>query len=204
LVAVVGGKPLVLEYRSRGDASIGTTTDLASHPDALSTTIISSAVPGQSTGLTPTRPSTQPSPFAAYSWKFDLPKPPAERVDCADSALMKTESKRRVNLGNDATVRGEHKTALNEYKAAISVNRCNAFAWADVGALALTVSRPEIAIGALKVAVKLHPRHYTAWVNLGKVYEEFGQRQLAQDAYAKALAINPNIPHARQGLQRTR
>jgi|GEM_PF-5492472 len=209
VVALVNGKPLVVQYRSQGDASgMGATYGSTGSPQntapgALSTEIISSGVPGQSTGLTANKPPTDPGKLSAYAWKFDLPDAPTKK-DCATNDLMKTESKRRVDLGNDASIRGEYKTAIKEYTAAISINRCNAFAWADIGALALTVSRPDVAIRALKVAVALHPRHYTAWTNLGKTYEAFGQRQLASQAFAKALEVNPNNTNARQGLQRTR
>jgi len=212
VVAVVNGKPLVLQYRSQGDPSgadgnyspTGAPTGASGATGgALSTAIIASRVEGQSTGLTANQAPSDPSKLAAYAWKFDLPDSPTKK-DCATNDLMKTESKRRVDLGNDASIRGEYKTAIKEYTAAISINRCNAFAWADLGALANTVSRPDVAIRTLKVAVALHPRHYTAWTNLGKTYESFGQRQLASDAFAKALEVNPNNAHARQGLQRTR
>jgi len=41
--------------------------------------------------------------------------------------------------------------------------------------------------------IELAPRHIDAWVALARVYSAMGERDLAQEARAKAVQLNPAL-----------
>jgi tetratricopeptide (TPR) repeat protein len=99
---------------------------------------------------------------------------------------------------------GEYATALNKYRAAITINACNAFAWAGMGEALVQLEEPNAAKKALRVATRLMPTHYQAWTNLGRAEEATGRTSEAAAAYEKALAAHPGHGPADEGLRRTR
>jgi tetratricopeptide (TPR) repeat protein len=109
----------------------------------------------------------------------------------------------QVDEGNDAAIQGDFDTALNKYRAAITINVCNAFAWADMGEVFLSISDPTRARTALTAASRLMPTHYQAWTNLGRAEEQLGRRAEAASAFSRALQANPGYAPADEGLQRT-
>lgn len=74
----------------------------------------------------------------------------------------------------------------------------------DIGAYYLEMGEPDDAIPWLKMALKAQRYENVCFphLNLGRVYEGKGQRDLALDHYRKAVAANPAYPAARLALQR--
>jgi hypothetical protein len=132
---------------------------------------------------------------------FDIPAPPLS-PECGTAEVLRTESRRRVEVGNEATLRGDLQAASDEYRAALTLDPCNPYAWADLGSLALQLGQVNEAAIALAQAVEIQPRHYTAHTNLGLAYESLGQYQLAWDAYSAALALRPHHQPAKRGQER--
>ncbi len=58
------------------------------------------------------------------------------------------------------------------------------------------LARPDDAERELRQALALNPRYLPAWLNLGNLEEDRGQRAAAREAYEKALAIDPRHPLA--------
>lgn len=141
----------------------------------------------------PTRSEDLPS--------IEVPSPP-EDARCRTSDALRKESRKHGDLGNEAVIRDDPVTARDEYRAAIALDPCNAYAWADLGALALRVGDVGAALAALEQAVRFMPRHYTAWTHLGQAREAQGRYGPARDAFRRALEIRPGHPPALEGLRR--
>jgi predicted Zn-dependent protease len=117
---------------------------------------------------------------------------------------LKSEARKHVDLGDEHRMRHDAAAAGKEYRAALSMDPCSAYAWIGVGQAATDAARVDIAVKALQVGVRLAPSHYTAWTLLGRNYELMGQRALAAEAYGRALAQRPTLQEAQEGLARTR
>jgi hypothetical protein len=146
-----------------------------------------------------------PKPVAVVSEAqgvvFEIPTP-APEGRCANSDALRAESHRRVDIGNEAFISGRLQKAVDEYRAALSIDRCDAAAWAALGEAALKQGRPDLAVRALRETLRHNPRNYHAAATLGLAYEKIGQKGLAQEAYRQALAIKPGLPAAVEGLAR--
>jgi len=152
-------------------------------------------------------PQAAPAPRAAAAGAplltvRDLALPAAPTGECQIADALKAESRKRVDMGNQAEITGAHADAAGEYRAALTMNPCNANAWTNLGLLALSMSRPDIAARALSAAVRLRPKHYGAATALGDAYASLGQPDLARAAYEKALVARPGHRQALAGLQR--
>ncbi|MCB9792431.1 MAG: tetratricopeptide repeat protein [Alphaproteobacteria bacterium] len=150
----------------------------------------------------PQQPYTAPPAAAPAKPKLDLSPPPAPGESCSTPASLIAESRRHVDLGNEAEIAQDAQTAADEYRAAITMDACNAFAWASLGSLALREGQPDEAVKALRVALRLRPEHYGAATDLGTAYERLGQTDRAVEAYRAALAAKPEHAPAKQGLSR--
>ncbi len=214
IIAVIGDRPLVVEpvdaepavaQPPSGSACCGSPAGLFGHAEGA---VITRTVPTAERVVAPSaappalgegaylRSSGEPS-----SYVIDVPEPPLS-TDCGTSEVLRTESRRRVEAGNEATIRGELQQALDEHRAALTLDPCNPYGWADLGALALQLGHPGDAALALSQAVELQPRHYTAYTNLGLAYEALQQPTLAYDAFSVALALRPHHQPALRGRQR--
>lgn len=143
-------------------------------------------------------PGTTPPPPA--SAQLDLPAPPG--TPCHTASALQSEALRRIELGDQAAVAGHTQRAADEYRAALTMDRCSARAWAAIGRLALRVRRPDLAATALASATQLAPRQPEALTDLGLAYELLGQLEQAEVAYTRALTVSPGHPSAAEGLIR--
>ena len=62
--------------------------------------------------------------------------------------------------------------------------------------------RFDDAIALLKVAAELHPKSPILYDSLGNLYTQKGQKELAIQAYQKALEADPDFAHARETLKK--
>jgi len=127
--------------------------------------------------------------------------PPAECY--ASEGARGVEARAQVMSGDDKRVAGDSAGAVAAYRAAVSLDPCSAYGWLGMGQSALALSRPDIAVRALRNTTRLMPTHYGAWSDLGRAYEAIGQPTLAHDAYEEALERQPNLPEANAGWRRT-
>jgi hypothetical protein len=128
------------------------------------------------------------------------PDPTAPCQAATDSARV--ESRQLVIHADDLRIAGDYPGALARFRAALTVDRCNAYGWLGLGQAAAALARPDLAIRGLKNATMLMPKHYGAWTELGKAYETIGQIPHAVDAYNRALALNSGYAEAQAGARR--
>jgi len=62
--------------------------------------------------------------------------------------------------------------------------------------------RIDDALALLKVAVELHPKSAQLNDALGDLYQQKGQKELARQAYEKAVEADPNFEHAKMMLKK--
>jgi hypothetical protein len=146
-------------------------------------------------------PPTVASPIDTRGW--DLSVPPEPPDPCRGASGLRDASASQVDAGDEAAMQGDYKNAIARDRAAISINSCNAFAWAAMGEAFLAVNEHPRARTTLTVATRLMPNHYQAWTNLGKTEEAMGRYAEAADAYRKALKARAGYPPAEEGLLRT-
>ena len=62
--------------------------------------------------------------------------------------------------------------------------------------------RVDDAMALLKVAVELHPKSAPLYDALGDFYQQKGQKELARQAYEKAVEADSNFEHAKEMLKK--
>ena len=129
-----------------------------------------------------------------------LPAPPSGA--CNTSDLLRAQSRRQQEEGDQALVENQVQTAADKYLAALTMDSCNAFAWHALGQLSIRGGHLDSAVQALRVATRLVPSHYGAFTSLGEAYERNQRFELASDAYHMALSIHPQHLPALEGLAR--
>jgi tetratricopeptide (TPR) repeat protein len=97
----------------------------------------------------------------------------------------------QLGLGNALSALGEWETAETAYKAAKKVGVA---ATIGVGNLLLAQQDTARAITYYEQAQKQNPNNPTSYVNLGLIYANRGQFELALSTYQKALNLAPNDP----------
>lgn len=192
MVVVIDGRPLVAE-RQHGAPLGPRATVPASAPTALPP---SEAVPPSPA------PSSSPLSSAAPVI-LELPSDPPDPCTPAPDAV-RAESRKRVGTGDDFRIAGRTSEALKDYRAALSMDKCNGYAWMSIAQVANDLARTDLAIRALRNTTRLLPAHPGGWMMQGKAYEAFGQRNLAAQAFKKATELAPGNAEAIEGYMRTR
>ena len=184
-VVVIDGRPLVAEPAGSAGVSTPSSTPVAS--------------PAPVTGPTP---AATPAPTGAPP-TLELPADPPDPCVAAPEAV-RAESRKRVGSGDDLRISGNGGEALRDYRAALTMDKCNGFAWVSLAQLANDQGRTDLAIRALRNGTRLLPNHPGAWLMLARAYESFGQRGMAAEAYRRATEIAPGNAEAIEGYMRTR
>lgn len=144
-----------------------------------------------------------PAPSAPAPLVLDLPPdPPDPCVPAADA--MRAESRKRVSSGDDFRMANRPADALKDYRAALTMDKCNGYAWMSIAQVANDAGRTDVAVRALRHTTRLVPTHPGGWLMLGRAYEAIGQRTMAAEAYKKATEIAPGNAEAIEGYMRTR
>ncbi len=134
-----------------------------------------------------------------------LELPPDPPDPCADAMdAVRGESRKRVGSGDDFRIAGKPAEALRDYRAALTMDKCNGYAWMSIAQIATDQGRTDLSVRALRNTTRLLPAHPGGWMMLGKAYESIGQRTLAADAYRKATELAPGNAEAVEGYMRTR
>ena len=150
---------------------------------------------------TPVSAATTASP-PPPSGDVDLTLPPAPPDPCIPDNALRAASNAQVDEGNEAMLAADLPGAVDKYRAAVTIMRCNAFAWAALGDTFVQLGHNAPAQTALTHATRLMPTHYQAWSNLGLAFERLGQSYKAKEAYQKSLSAKPGYPPATRGLAR--
>lgn len=152
----------------------------------------------------PRSATRQPSALRPIERRLDgplvLPEPPTQR--CQTSELVAQEADRRLVMGDAARVTGDLEEAIQEYLAALAMDRCSVNGWSALGMAALSGGRLSEARVALRIAVNIDQSHYGAMTALGETEERLGQNAAATAAYQAALRANPSHAPAMRGLSR--
>lgn len=200
-IVVLDGKPLVataqvVDAPVRAPPAESQWSDLAATAAPTSWTISAppSAVP------TPSAPGpvAAPSPVA-----LSLPNDPPDPCTPAPDAV-RAEARKRVGTGDDYRIVGKSDLALGDYKAALTMDKCNGYAWMSLAQMANDQQRTDLAIRALRNTTRLLPSHPGAFLMLGKALESFGQQRSAAEAYKRATELAPSNAEAIEGYMRTR
>jgi Tfp pilus assembly protein PilF len=144
----------------------------------------------------------QPSPSGPAPGGLDLAVPARPSLPCTAQASTRTLSNQQVDQGNDAVVAGDLALALDRYRAAITLHRCNAFAWAALGEALWQAGHPLPARDAFEGATALMPAHFHAWTRLGEAQEQLGEQGAAAVSFRRALEQKPGHAPALAGMAR--
>jgi serine/threonine protein kinase len=101
--------------------------------------------------------------------------------DRSGSSRAVTEGKRLADAGD---MLGAHEA----FDRATKADPSNAYAWANVGAAAVKLGRPDEAKTAYRRALLLDPNNWLAHYNLGCVYARTGERDEAFNQLERAIA----------------
>lgn len=151
----------------------------------------------------PTPPTRQPAiiTMAQTDVDYSLPNPPPD--PCVVKPHLRQPSIDQVELGDEAVIANNLAVAMGHYRAALTINPCNPFAWAQLGSTMLEADATAPAGTALEYATRLMPKHFRAWTELGKVRERQGEWTKAIEAYQEALTHRPGYVAAEAGLRRS-
>jgi tetratricopeptide (TPR) repeat protein len=113
-----------------------------------------------------------------------------------------------INLGGAYVMAGRHKEAVPLLEAARDVEPRNAMIWINLGAAYLgnpVLATPEQqmqAIAAFEVALELNPAAPNVHYNLGLIFVDRQELDLAMAAFRQAIQINPLDRDARHWLRK--
>lgn len=147
------------------------------------------------TTAAPTRP-TATGAFAS----FVLPALPP--TPCVPDPALREASLEQADLGDEAMILSDAQAALGHWRAAVTINLCNAPAWANIGSALVDHGRAEAGAQALGAATGLAPKSARTWSELGRAQEALGAWERAVDAYQEALILQPDLRSALDGLRR--
>lgn len=102
----------------------------------------------------------------------------------------------------NAQAAGDNAFARALYDKAILIKPDYAEAYNRRATLFLNEQNYPEALRDLNEALTHEPRHFGAWLGLGRIFEALGADKEALNAYREALAIYPEFPEAKAGAER--
>jgi len=112
----------------------------------------------------------------------------------------------RINLGGAYVMCGQHKKAIPILEAARDTEPDNAMIWINLGAAYLgnpvlaTAEQQSRAIAAFESALQINPAAPNVHYNLGLIFVDRGDSDLAVAAFRRAVEVNPFDRDARRWL----
>ncbi len=104
------------------------------------------------------------------------------------------------NLGRLKQMEGDHKGAIDIYRAIVKQQPRFGLAWNNMGVAYREISEPDEAISCFRRAVAFAPEMAEAWNNLGVAQDEFHMIENASRSYQKAIEIQPDYASAHFNL----
>ncbi|HKT17863.1 MAG TPA: tetratricopeptide repeat protein [Stellaceae bacterium] len=150
----------------------------------------------------------RPSHLEAYRGAADAAIEAAARSEMQGRAAQAAELRRMaakylMNLGA-RQYQLRQKASETSFRDAIALDPGAADAFYSLGSLLHELSCPTEAVAMLRRAVELNPGDAEAHCNLGSAYYPLGKWPEMEAAFTAALARNPNMRLASQGLVSTR
>jgi tetratricopeptide (TPR) repeat protein len=145
-------------------------------------------------GASTSAAAAQPANAAASA-----PQPAASAVAVAAPASTGPIAPATQRAYDDALAlmrAGHVADAEKGFRALVQSNPELAGPHANLGVIARNAGRLPEAVAELEKATTLAPAHAVAWDQLGLAYRQSGEFTKARDAYAHALAINPDYATA--------
>lgn len=103
---------------------------------------------------------------------------------------------RDAMAAGDFRIAAEHLTALTDHAPDFAEG------WHARAQAMFMLDRPGAALGDLRRALALEPRHFEAWAGMGAILMQLDRPAAALDAWERALAINPHIERIPDALDR--
>lgn len=200
MVVVIDGRPIVAE--PPGAAPVAASPGYGAAPAVVSSPYYGAAPPAAPSAA-PVPAPVPPTPGPAGPVVLELPVDPPDPCNPAPDAV-RAEARKRVGTGDDLRIAGRTAEALKDYRAALTMDKCNGYAWMSISQVTVEQGRTDLAIRALRNTTRLLPAHPGGWLMLGKAFETFGQKGLAAEAYKKATELAPGNAEAIEGYMRTR
>ena len=100
----------------------------------------------------------------------------------------------RLNLGSAYQEQNRTTEAIEEYRAALSLDPNCHEAYNNLGRLLNDAGRPAEALDYCRAAVQLDPRSPQSHIGLGIVLAELGRYDEAMNEFAQAARLDPNDP----------
>lgn len=125
----------------------------------------------------------------------------ANELSSEDAAVL-------INLGGAYVMAGRHRDAVPILERARDIEPHNAMIWINLGAAYLgnpvtaTEEQQMRAIEAFEQALKLNPAAPNVHYNLGLIFVDRGETDLAVAAFRRALQTNPFDSDARNWLRK--
>ena len=146
----------------------------------------------------------RPQSFKASKLAVDLypQHPRANAVWGATLALVDTSEERREMFKKAV---GAVESPLEYFKKSLALNPDGLASARTLHQAArdwASQKRVDDALALLKVAVELHPKSAPLYDALGDVHQQKGQKELARQAYEKAVEADPNFEHAKEMLKK--
>lgn len=102
----------------------------------------------------------------------------------------------------EALSEDDYEAAEHILTSIVEINPNYAEAWDKRAMLYFVQDKYEQAIVDLEQTLRLEPRHFGALAGLGKIFEEYGQKRKALEAYRKALEIHPYLEGVSKEIER--
>lgn len=122
-------------------------------------------------------------------------------------ALWRDSGSATVDLltdrATDALEDGDAALARQLINGALELAPEHAEAWSQSARIAAVDDDLRMALEHIERAVSLEVRHYDAFIVLGSILERLNADAGAHEAYQNALDLNPRLPRARDGAERT-
>ena len=101
------------------------------------------------------------------------------------------------NQGNAHTALGNHKSAVENYLAAIALEKSPPYLlYFNLASAYYNLGQWSLAMAQFEIAVQCEPERYEAYFGRGLVWEEMSEPSLAIQSYADALERNPTFAQA--------
>ncbi|KAI4203091.1 MAG: hypothetical protein LQ350_002139 [Teloschistes chrysophthalmus] len=94
-------------------------------------------------------------------------------------------------VGNSFAVQKDHDHAVKCFKRATQLNPRFAYAYTLQGHEHMANEELDKALAAFRTAIAVDNRHFNGWYGLGKVFEQQGKYEVAEQHFRTAAVINP-------------